>query len=292
MTLASTARSAQWGARTGFAPGTRDTTGRQSVNIEFDREESCVWAFLDRNAPPHVSLKLLTEMGRLSESIRNGQYGSLRYRVISSRNATAFSLGGDLALFLDLIENRDEVGLLRYGKAAVDEIWANMSGCGLRDLTTVALVNGEAQGGGFEAALSCHILVAEAGTNFGFPEPLFGMFPGMGGFPLLRVRSDEGVARRIQEAGNRYTAEFLYEIGVIDYLASRGKGEQLVRALMQLETTGARAQNRKERLSAIPYQELVDSVEAWVKCALELTDKNRRSMAYLLNAQRKAYPVN
>jgi molybdopterin-guanine dinucleotide biosynthesis protein A len=41
-------------------------------------------------------------------------------------------------------------------------------------------VQGDALGGGFESLLSFDIIIAEKGTKFGFPEQLFGLFPGMG----------------------------------------------------------------------------------------------------------------
>ncbi len=45
---------------------------------------------------------------------------------------------------------------------------------------TVALVEGDALGGGFEAALSCDVIVATPQAKFGFPEVLFHLFPAWG----------------------------------------------------------------------------------------------------------------
>ena len=52
-------------------------------------------------------------------------------------------------------------------------------------------------GGGFEAALAGNVLVAERGTRLGFPEVLFGLFPGMGAYTLLRRRVDAVTAEKI-----------------------------------------------------------------------------------------------
>jgi DSF synthase len=49
-----------------------------------------------------------------------------------------------------------------------------------RDVTTIALVQGDALGGGFETALSSNVLIAERSAKLGFPEILFNLFPGMG----------------------------------------------------------------------------------------------------------------
>jgi DSF synthase len=290
MTLAATARPVLRDARSHFGSEITARATQQLIDIDFDQRESTIWAYLGRKTPPHVSRALLRELKHLAENIREGRYGSLRNRVISSRNTKAFSLGGDLALFIELIKACDHKQLFEYGKAAVDEIWANISGYGRDDLTTIALVNGEAQGGGFEAALSCHVLVAESETNFGFPESLFGMFPGMGGIPLLSARCDSGVASKILGTGSRYTAEFLHQIGVVDFLAPRGSGKQVIQGLIRDGIIFKRAQQRKETFAALAYRDLIDSVDEWVNCALRLNAKDLRSMGYLLTAQRRAYP--
>ena len=48
--------------------------------------------------------------------------------------------------------------------------------------TTISLVQGDALGGGFEAALCGDIIIAEKQARFGFPEVLFNLFPGMGAY--------------------------------------------------------------------------------------------------------------
>jgi DSF synthase len=258
------------------------------IDIEVDHSQSALWTFLNSNAAPYVSLQLLSELNRVSTSIRGARYRNLQYYVMSSRRAHVFSLGGDLQLFLDLINRRDEEKLRCYGHAAINQIWAHIDGCGHRELTTIAVVNGEAQGGGFEAALSCHLFVAERGAHCGFPESLFGLFPGMGGQPLLRARVGLEVADRLMSKPNRYPVEILHEIGVIDYLANRGQGIKLVRELISDRSAGERVELRKKQFANISYQFLVDSVEQWVAQALTLNERNLRSIAYLINAQRQS----
>ena len=53
-------------------------------------------------------------------------------------------------------------------------------------ILTVALIQGDAVGGGFEAMLTDDIVIAEQGAKFGLPEILFNLFPGMGGYSFLR----------------------------------------------------------------------------------------------------------
>ena len=95
-----------------------------------------------------------------------------------------FNLGGDLDLFKQLIEARDRAGLLRYGRACIDVLYRNYIGHDL-PVTTISLVQGECLGGGFEAALSSDVIIAEKSARFGFPEILFNLFPGMGAYSFL-----------------------------------------------------------------------------------------------------------
>jgi len=49
------------------------------------------------------------------------------------------------------------------------------------DAMSIAMIEGTALGGGFEAALAHHFVLAQKGAEFGFPEIAFNLFPGMGG---------------------------------------------------------------------------------------------------------------
>jgi DSF synthase len=261
--------------------------GRLSLlELQFDRLNATVWTSLVPSAPKHVSRQLLTELSAISAKIANGNYGAVRYKVLSSRIAGTFSLGGDLELFLNLINSQDRVGLVDYAMAAIDEIWVNMTGCGNDELTTIALVAGEAQGGGFEAALSCHLIVAEQGAHFGFPESLFGLYPGMGAVPLLAARTDAAVALRLTATANRYAADFMRDIGVVDFVVPLGTGREFVQSLTACSAIEL-SRRRKTQLAGITFAALRESVDHWVSDALALSDRHKRAMGYLLSAQRR-----
>jgi len=254
-------------------------------DVVHDRGLGAVSLSLRRTSPPYISLRVLEELAFLSHEIRGGRFGTPRNLVLSSQLDGVFSLGGDLQMFLRAVKSGDSGQLLRYGRAAIDQVWSNLSGCGISELVTAAVVSGEAQGGGFEAALSCHILVAERGSSFGFPEPLFGLFPGMGALELLSARVDRDVATRMVSTPERYSAEFLHEIGVVDYLVPKGRGEEFTRELIGLPLSEA-SQKKVSRLKAIRYADLLSSVERWTEQAMTLSERNLRSMGYLLSAQR------
>ena len=129
--------------------------------------------------------------------------------------------------FISLIREGDRDGLYEYGKTCIDILYPSYTGYGL-PFTSIALVQGEALGGGFEAALAAKVIVAEEGSTFGFPETLFGLFPGMGAFTFLARRLSPALAKRMIASGKVYTAEELYNLGVVDVLAEPGRGDAAI----------------------------------------------------------------
>jgi DSF synthase len=221
-------------------------------------------------------------------SAHNVKSTDINFRIMASKRAGIFSLGGDLATFRDLIRDGDRRGLIEYATTAIDAIWSNIRNTAYDDgVTTVALVQGEAQGGGFEAALSAHVLVAEKGAMFGFPEALFGMFPGMGGFQLLSARTSKECAKRSIGSTERYSAEMLYEMGVVDVLTEKGKGTQTLNEWMASQTRESTAKYR-DRFGELDKQAMNESIDRWVDQALELDGRQLRTMGYILAAQKRA----
>ena len=144
-------------------------------------------------------------------------------------------------------------------------------------------------GGGFEAALSAHVLVAEKGSLMGLPEVLFNLFPGMGAMSFLARRIGLPAAEKMIRSGKVYTAEELYDMGVVDVLAEAGEGEKAlqdwVRKTHKSLNSFQAIQKAKHRVNPLTKQELLDITEIWVDAALRLTERNLKVMERLVRAQ-------
>lgn len=261
--------------------------GPEGSDFEIARDGNAVWCTRRAGANVSVSMSQLEATLALDRSLMSGNLGTLKYKVIASAQAGVFSLGGDLAFFCRCIEQSDRAALSTYALLAARAVWANLSGFGARRIQSIAVVEGEAQGGGFEAALSCDFLIAERGVYFGFPESLFGLFPGMGGRALLETKLEPAVADKILLGAHRYSAEFLHEIGVVDYLTAPGEARKLAQTICALKATVDNNPKRKERREALTFGRLVTGVEEWVETAMSLTERNLRAMRYLLSAQQQ-----
>lgn len=270
------------------------------LSVKFEPEYRAVWSVLKYPGRPCMSMDLLRETEQTQKKIeqlaRSGYEQNsdsrLLYQIIASERPGVFSLGGDLKYFTQLIRAKDRERLFEYAKLCIDIGFPAATSYGV-PFTTIALVQGEALGGGFEAALSTNVLIAERCSRFGFPETVFGLFPGMGAFSFLARRLSPSMAKRIINSGKVYTAEELYDMGVVDVLVPDGKGKQAVYEYIQ------HRQNRHlgyqgidilaDQFNPLTYKELLDVIVLWVDTAMQLSDKNLRLMEYLIRAQEKRW---
>lgn len=210
--------------------------------------------------------------------------------VVLASDADVFNLGGDLELFCRLIRDRNREHLLAYARQCVEGVYAFHAHLN-RNAHTIALVQGDALGGGFEAALSCQTIIAEEGVGMGFPEVLFDLFPGMGAYSFLCKRVSPKFAEEMMLNGAVYSSEDLHRLGVIDILVPRGDGVQAVHELVRRNQriTHARGAMNRVREIAQPVNliELMQVTEIWVDTAMQLGEKSLRTMERLVRAQEK-----
>jgi DSF synthase len=144
-------------------------------------------------------------------------------------------------------------------------------------------------GGGFEAALAAHIMVAEKSALMGLPEVLFNLFPGMGALSFLSRKIGMPAAEKMVRSGKIYTGEELYQLGVVDVLAEDGQGEYALNNWIKKNhrsLNSFQAINRaKQRVNPLTIEELYDITEIWVDAALRLDERNLKVMERLVRAQ-------
>ena len=202
---------------------------------------------------------------------RQGQTDRLLYQILASTDQRVFNLGGDLAYFIRLIGAGNREGLSQYARTCIDIQYNSITHYGV-PFTTLALVEGTALGGGFEAALSANILIAERRARFGFPEVSFGLFPGMGALSLLMRKINPAMARRLIMEHRVYTAAELYDLGVVDILVQDGHGRKTAEDYMRRnisKITGLHGfQDAVDRVLPITYDELGDVIDLWVDTVL------------------------
>lgn len=271
-------------------------THLQQSRYRYDDDLGAAFFFMTPEPRPCFNTTLLRELRLFQQAAarqilldtqQNGA-SNLKYTVLASSVPGVFNLGGDLNLFLELIEQQDRDKLLSYAITCID-IAHQMSISLDSQLTTIALVQGSAQGGGLEGALSCNVIIAERGTLLGFPEVLFNLFPGMGAYSFLRQRVNSALAEQIILSGKLYHAEELHEMGIIDILAEPGKGEEALQEYIHQSNKRSNAQalirHTRNHYNQVSYQELHDITSMWVDCAMNISPRDLKTMGRLIRAQ-------
>ena len=266
------------------------------LRANFDKETRALWSRWAPEPRPCFNPALLADIRAFQEYLAGtggtidcyGEEHPIEYVVLASATQGVFNLGGDLDLFKQLIDTRDRQGLLRYGRACIDVLYRQYIGHNL-PLTTISLVQGECLGGGFEAALSSDVLIAEKNARFGFPEIIFNMFPGMGAYSFLERRIGQRGAEEIITSGKIYTAEEMAAHGVVDVVAENGNGEAEVAALIRRRGRSrngfAALTQVRRRVQRIEFSELLDVVQIWVDSALKLNSRDLKLMQRLVSRQ-------
>jgi DSF synthase len=270
------------------------------VATRFDADYGISWVLMNPKAVPCFNPELLSELRRYNQSIEDcgghiwsgGKLHPIRYMLYASLTPGVFNLGGQLELFRELIRKSDRNGLAHYAKMCIDAMAARVRHYDL-PVVTISLVQGNAMGGGFEAALTSDIIIAERGSQMGFPEILFNLFPGMGAYSFVARKIGHVQAEKIILSGKIYSAEELHEMGLVDVLADAGQGEEALYDYVHKQSRRSNGyiavQKAKQRFNPVTYQELMDIATVWVDAALQLGDKDLKVMDRFVRSQQKLF---
>jgi DSF synthase len=265
----------------------------EEIDLRLDRKHKTVWCYMRPKGPPSYTQGLLRDLAEMQRALKHAFVDHpgeppFRHFVAASGLPGIFNLGGDLRFFADCIRRRDREALATYAHACIEVIYNNATALNL-PMVTIALVQGDALGGGFESALSCHVIVAEKSAKFGLPEVLFNLFPGMGAYSLLSRRLDAVHAERMILSGRIYSAAELHDMGLVDIIAEDGEGEAVVRTYIA-RNARRHAVHRsvleiRRRINPLTFEELLDVTRIWVDTALQLEESDLRKMERLMTAQ-------
>jgi DSF synthase len=261
------------------------------LEVNYDEAERALWAFMRPQGRPSYNLALLDDIHALQRGIVArfaGRTDELQYLVAGSRTPGVFSLGGDLDLFATSIRQRNKQALVDYGKSCVRVLHRFFTALDL-PIITIGLAEGDALGGGLESLLSFNVLIAERGAKFGFPEMLFGLFPGMGAYNLVARRTSVALAEEMMLSGKCYTAEEMKELGLVHIVCEPGQGIAAARDYMQRSKRHHGAirgvfQAGRE-VNPLSLDELDRIVHIWAEACLELCERDLKMMQRLVSAQ-------
>ncbi|RJL51729.1 MULTISPECIES: crotonase/enoyl-CoA hydratase family protein [Pectobacterium] len=245
---------------------------------------------LGSESPPFFSTERVDAMLDGMTKIAHGELtcsASLNFFVLRSGYPDVFNLGADLDMFYLLAEEKNRDKLRLYADKCVDLIHYLYHGIN-KSITTISLVEGDCIGGGFEAALACDYLIATESSNFSFPEIKLGIFPGMGAASIMSRVLRKGDYQRIFLSGEMFSAQQLFEMGLVSQVVPDGQGEYALRAFLKRMNTPACYQlSRIYKYSKmLPISELHFFAEQWVEGIMNLNRRQLALIAYAATQQR------
>lgn len=263
------------------------------LSLDFQPANHTLWVHQEHRQALGYTPALLEDILGFHNHFR-GMAGTaeekVRFLVWASRHPTVFNLGGDLALFCKLIRDGDRAQLQTYAHDCIHAVYGHATNHGL-PIISIAMVQGDALGGGLESVLSSDVIIAERGARFGFPEILFGLFPAMGAYSIISRRIGSAAAEKMILSGRTYSADEMLELGLFDQVVEKGEGPEAVRRYIsesQRKFAGIMSvYAARRRVNPMTLDELMDIVEMWVKAAMTLDESMLRRMELLVRAQKR-----
>ena len=118
----------------------------------FDEKSQIAWGYMQGEPRPCFTPTLLREMlawwGSMVSMIDDPAQTDVKYFVLASNVPDIYNLGGDLNLFMKHIAARDRDALYRYAISCIDSSYAVHRHLNRPNVTSIALVQGQALGGG------------------------------------------------------------------------------------------------------------------------------------------------
>lgn len=284
-----------------FAVHLRDFQKRQAefeeVKLSLDFEKGIIWCNFNPKDRPCFTLNQLHDLQKSIETMRQlmaacPNHFPIKWFVSSSEVPGIYNYGGDLKLFIECVRDRNRDKLVAYAKQCVDLVYTTSKSFNL-PVTTIALLQGDALGGGFEAALACDFIIAEKQVKIGLPESTFQLFPGMGAYSFLCRRIGAQKAKAMILSGRTYSTTEMLDWGAIDLVVEEGEGkEAALRFIQQKQSTHNVYQSMKrvdQIVQPVSQQELMDVVQVWVDATLSLDSTNLTKMERLLSLQQRKW---
>lgn len=255
----------------------------------YEEGRNVMWMMLRSYPRPCFNQELIEDIMTLTYAAKAS---GLRFDfwVTGSLVPNMYNVGGDLSFFVDSIVNNKREALRAYARACVDCVHAAARGFDVGAIS-LSMIEGTALGGGFEAALAHHYVLAQNTARMGFPEIAFNLFPGMGGYSLVSRKAGMKLAEELISTGESHTAEWFESRGLVDVLFQPGEAFSATRTFIDVlrpKLNGIRAMIRaRQRVLQLSRSELMDITEDWVDAAFTLEEKDLSYMERLVMLQNR-----
>ncbi|WP_260514018.1 crotonase/enoyl-CoA hydratase family protein [Serratia fonticola] len=257
------------------------------LSAYYEEDRHIMWMLMRAEPRPCFNQALIEDIMTLAQAAKESTL-QFDFWVTGSLVPNMFNVGGDLSFFAEAIKNRKREAMMAYARACIDCVHAAARGFDTGAIS-IAMVEGSALGGGFEAALAHHFVLAQNNARMGFPEIAFNLFPGMGGYSLVARKAGMRLAEELIWSGESHTAEWFESYGLVDKLFQPGDAYMATRTFIDTirpKLNGMRAMLRaRQRVLQLTRSELMDITEDWVHSAFTIEEKDRLYIERLVMLQ-------
>jgi enoyl-CoA hydratase/carnithine racemase len=199
-------------------------------HVKIEKKEKDNYAVISINRPEKLNALQIQTLKEITEALNSVEVDqSVRCVVLRGTKEylkkPAFSAGADLSDRgsgdLDLSSLRHQCHAMYRRHKYYDLIEEFPK-------PIIAAIDGYALGGGFELVLVCDISIASKRSIFGLPEIQRGIFPANGGTQRLIRNLGKMRAKRMMFFGEHFTAEQMFEWGVISFVVKDNEFEDFV----------------------------------------------------------------
>jgi DSF synthase len=259
------------------------------ISAYYEEGRNTMWMMLRSRPRPCFTQELVNDILDLSRAAR-GSHLPFDFWVTGSLVPGIFNVGGDLNFFVDAIRTGRRELLIAYARSCIDGLHEIFTGFGTGAIS-IAMVEGTALGGGFEAALAHHFVLSQNDAKMGFPEIAFNLFPGMGGYSLIERKSTMQLAENLISTGESHTGDWYAEKGIVDRIFQPGDAFLTTRTFIdgiRPKLNGIRAMIKaRQRVLLLPRAELIEITEDWVRAAFTIEEKDLAFMERLVILQNR-----
>jgi enoyl-CoA hydratase len=178
------------------------------MTIELTRREEFAVITLKRpEALNALSFELIAELGRALDDVARSDARAL---LVTGEGTKAFCAGADIKELTgrSLVEQKRGAELGQSTFLKLDRL----------PMSSIAVINGYAFGGGLELALACSFRIATRNAKMGLPEIKLGLIPGYGGTQRLPRVVGEARALDMILTGRTVDADEALRIGLVQRL--------------------------------------------------------------------------
>ncbi|SEH70985.1 Enoyl-CoA hydratase/carnithine racemase [Halobacillus karajensis] len=210
--------------------------------VLLEKKEGYAVITLNRSEKMNAVTKQLTK--EMYKAIIDLKQEDLKFLIVTGAGHRAFCAGGDLNELHGEMNAEQAYQILHPMKEVLYEL-------ATFPVPTIAVLNGQARGGGCEIATACDFRYGAEQASYGFVQGNLGITPGWGGGTLLYHRIQNDFAAHWLMDAEMYTAEQVYRIGWLHKIIMVNWNEKLFASFL-------RKTNEQMRVFKRQYMEHLD----------------------------------